>query len=143
MTTDRSCKIINHLFTLSQDVEPVARARITAAIVYRNKIIAYGFNQHKTHPMAARFAKHPEARFLHAEVSAIRNCINKYGSDILKKSTLFIARAKQKGNDYNFYWGMAKPCSGCSRAIATFKIPTVIYTTDTKNEIGVIFNDFD
>lgn len=143
MTTDRTRKIINQLFTLAQDVDPVSRARIVAAIVYKNKIIAYGFNQLKTHPMAARFSKHPEARFLHAEVAAIRNCINKYGSDILKKSTLYVARAKQKDENNDFFWGMAKPCSGCSRAIHTFKIPTVVYTTNHENEIGVIFNDFD
>ncbi len=143
MTTDRMRKIVNHLFTLAQDVPPVSRARIVSAIVYRNKIISYGFNQLKTHPMAARFSKHPEARFLHAEVAAIRNCINKHGSDILKNSTLIVARAKQTNDSDKFYWGMAKPCVGCARAITTFKIPTVVYTTNIENEIGVIFNDFD
>lgn len=143
MTSDRSYKIIKTLFGLAQDVEPVSRARIVAAIVHRNKIISYGFNQLKTHPMAARFSKHPEARFLHAEVSAIRNCIKKHGSDILQKSSLFVARAKQRNDSDDFYWGMAKPCIGCSKAISTFKIPTVIYTTNIDNEIGVIFNDFD
>lgn len=143
MANDRTRKIINHLFTLAQDVQPVSRARIVSAIVHRNKIIAYGFNQLKTHPMAARFSKHPEARFLHAEVAAIRNCINKHGSDVLKKSSLIVARAKQTNVGDKFYWGMAKPCSGCSNAISTFKIPTVIYTTNIENEIGVIFNDFD
>ena len=143
MTLNKPRKILNNLFDLAQDVQPVSRARIVAAIMYRNKIIAYGFNQLKTHPMAVRFGRHPEARFLHAEVSAISNCIRKYGPDILKKSTLFVARAKQNDEGSEFYWGMAKPCIGCSKAIATFKIPTVIYTTNNENEIGVIFNDFD
>lgn len=143
MTTDRTYKIIKNLFGLAQDVEPVSRARIVAAIVHRNKVISYGFNQFKTHPMAARFSKHPEARYLHAEVAAIRNCIKKHGPDVLQKSSLFVVRAKQRNEGSDFYWGMAKPCIGCSMAITTFKIPTVIYTTNIDNEIGVIFNDFD
>ena len=142
MTLNRSRKIITQLFEMAQDSEIVCRARVVSAIVYQNKIIAYGFNQVKTHPMAAKFSKHPGAHSLHAEVAAIRNCIRKYGPDILKKSTIFVARAKQSYDNSEFSWGMSKPCVGCTKAIKTFKIPKVVYTTENENEIGVIFNDF-
>jgi deoxycytidylate deaminase len=131
--------MLNQLFMIAQDVVPVSRARIVAALVYKNKIVSVGVNEMKTHPMAAKFSKHPEAKYLHAEISAIRNCINRHGVEIIKKSTLYIARAKHIENAITdeFVWGLAKPCSGCEQAILEFGIKKVIYTTDEQNHIGI------
>lgn len=136
MVGDRSRNIIHQLFLLAQAVPPVSRARVAAALVYKNKFISYGFNQFKTHPLAAKFSKHPEANYLHAEVDCIRNAINLRGVDILKKSILYVARAKQTCTG-DFIWGMSKPCLGCTAAIQTFQIPKVIYTTDTLDHICI------
>lgn len=130
-------KIIDQLFNMAQDVHPVSKARVVAALVYKNKIVSYGFNQRKTHPLAAKFCKNPEANMLHAEVHCIRNAINKYGVDFLKKCTMYVARAKLKNDRETFEWGMAKPCSGCSSAIVKFGIKKVIYTTNTHNHVGI------
>src|SRR5574343_295317 len=132
-------KIIDQLFLLAQDVSPVSKARICAALVYKNKIISYGFNQSKTHPMAVKYGKHPEANQLHAEIHCIRNAINKYGVDVLKKCTLIVSRAKKNNEIDGYLWGMAKPCSGCEAAIVEFGIPIVVYTTNTQNHIGVCY----
>lgn len=133
MKEDRQYKVASQLFELAQDIVPVSRARVVAALVHKNKIIAHGWNQHKTHPMAAQFSRHPEAKCLHAEIACIRNAINRRGVDILKKSTLYIVRAKYDTKLEDFVWGMAKPCSGCMDAILTFEIPQIVYSTDTHN----------
>ena len=133
-------KIIDQLFILAQDVVPVSKARVVAALVYKNKIVSFGFNQTKTHPMAAKFSKHPEAIKLHAEVDCIRNAINKYGVDFLKKCTLYVVRAKLRNDRETFEYGMAKPCPGCEGAIRKFGIKTAIYTTNT-NHIGIGYYD--
>lgn len=135
-TKDRPRKIIKDLYIMAQDVSPVSRARIVACLVYKNKIIAYGTNELKSHPMAARFSKHPEAIYLHAEVSAIRNALSRYDPKIIAKSTLYVARAKQT-SDGDFVYGMAKPCSGCSSAISFFGIKTVYYTNGDEDHIGI------
>ncbi len=139
MPTDRSRKIMDSLVLMAHDIIPVANARVIACLVNKNKIICYGVNEKKTHPMAVRFSRHPDAQSLHAEIACIRNCINKYGPDILKKSTLYVARVKRFNDNQEFIWGMAKPCRGCEDAIVTFKIPKVIYTTNTKNNLGVSY----
>ena len=129
MSKDRPRKILNQLFVMAQDVPPVSKSRIMAALYLRNNIIAYGSNEAKTHPMAARYAKHPEATSLHAEISCIRNALKRIDLNTLAKCTLYVARAKKLITG-DFVWGMAKPCSGCSDAIITFNIPKVIYTMD-------------
>jgi len=131
---DRPRKIIEQLYVMAQDVAPVSRARIVACLVYKNKIISYGTNELKSHPMAARFSKHPEA--IHAEVAAIRNALSRYDSKIISKSTLYIARAKQT-TDGDFVHGMAKPCSGCDGAILFFGIKKVFYTTGDESHLGI------
>lgn len=137
MTKDRPYKILNQLFLLAQDVPPVSKARVVAGIVHKNKVIAYGTNQHKTHPMAAKFGKHEEAKCLHAEIAALINAINRYGVYILKKSTMYVARARNTiAQSDEFSWGMAKPCIGCERGIRQFGIKTAYYTTNYQNVVG-------
>lgn len=125
-------RILNGLFLTAQAIEPVARARVAACIVYRRKIISYGICQTKSHPMQSIYCRHPEAIYLHAEICAIKNAIsNTRDVDFLKDSTLYIARAKYPNKTWCF--GLAKPCEGCQRAIAAFGISNVIYTTDDNN----------
>lgn len=129
--TDKHLKILNQLHTLATDVERSSRSKIVAALVYKGKIVSYGRNQIKTHPLQKKFKKHPKAIFLHAEIDAIRNALRRYSVDDLLKMDLYIARSKNEG--VKDVWGLAKPCSGCSRAIDHFELNSVYYTT---NEIG-------
>lgn len=138
MSNVRPTKILKHLFMLAQDVAPVSRARIVAALVYKNKIISYGTNVNKTHPMAAKYCKHPEAQFLHAEPACIKNALRTYDMSIISKSTLYIARAKLD-REFEFVVGMAKPCKGCEGAIKAFNIKKVVYTTDMPAHIGIAY----
>ena len=130
MRNDRDSRIINNLFRLAQDIEPVKSSRLAACLILKNSVLGYGFSQMKSHPFQAEFAKNPEAIFLHAETDAIKNALKRASQDDVSKATLYIARAKIDHRTRKWIYGMAKPCIGCARAIATFDISNVVYTLD-------------
>lgn len=131
----RHKKIIDQLFLLAQDSVMVAKARVYAALVYQNKIISYGCNQEKSHPMAKKFAKNEFANKPHAEISCIRNALKRYPSAIIAKSTLYVARAKHD-DSHEWVIGMAKPCEGCAKCIHHFGIKKVVFSTNDPYVIG-------
>lgn len=116
------------------------RTYLAAAIVIKNNIIAVGRNQMKTHPFQVKYAKHPEAIFLHAEIHCISNSLNHIHKDDLKKATLYIYRVKRPNKLRSNDWidGLAKPCKGCASAIAEFGFERVIYSTDEKDNYAVL-----
>lgn len=131
MREGRHLKILRHLFNIAQEVPPVASARIAAAVVYKGEIVSVGINKKKSHPLAAKYCKTPDACFLHAEVSAIKNALKQEGASILKKSTLYICRAKHASNDPDDWcWGLARPCKGCLKAILDFDLRGVVFSAE-------------
>lgn len=126
----RNEKFLDILAKAAVDIpDPVRNYRLTSAIVYKNSIISFGANSYKTDPFQARWSKNDHAIHLHAEVNAIKNAIKRGGVDILKKSTLYIARVRSI-NGTGYERAMAKPCVGCRRCIAEFGIKNVVYTTN-------------
>jgi deoxycytidylate deaminase len=123
-------KFIKFLEKVAEDVAPVSNARIAAALVYNREIISIGVNQKKSHPFQRKFTKNEHAIFLHAETDAIKNALKKYDIETIAKSTLFICRMKKDEITGAYIRGLARPCVGCLRAIATFNIKKVYYTTD-------------
>lgn len=121
---------INTLKTFAQDMEPVSRARLAAAVVYKGRIVSIGFNQYKTHPFAAKYGRNPDAIYLHAEHDAINKAKRRLGENELKKSTLIVVRVKNESKG-KITFGIAKPCAGCAQCISDHKINTVIYTETT------------
>lgn len=130
----RELKLVATLGKIAEDVIPINRARIAAAIVYKNDIISLGTNQRKTHPLQAKFAKHWEAIHIHAEIDAIARAVRRIDSKKLSSCTLYVARVKV-GSDGNRMWGLAKPCDGCARAIASFDIGQVVWTVDSSETV--------
>ena len=128
--SERDRRVIDGLYKIAQDITPVKSSRLAACIVIKNTIIGYGFSQMKSHPFQAEFAKNPDAIFLHAETDAIKNALKRVSPEDVSKATLYIARAKKDHNTKRWMYGMAKPCIGCARAIATFDISNVVYTLD-------------
>lgn len=124
-------KIINMLSRIAIAVEPVAQARIAACLVYKNEIISFGVNQRKTHPFQAKFGTNKDSIFLHAETDCIKNALKIISIDQLSKCALYVCRVKYEAcNKNKFIFGLAKPCPGCSRAIANFGINKVYYSID-------------
>lgn len=108
-------------------MEPVAAARIAAALVYKREIISIGICQYKTHPFQKEYGD-PKAEYFHAETHAINNAANVYRIDkeIIQKSILYVARQRIIKNEWTT--GLAKPCSGCSRCVKDFNIKQIIFS---------------
>ena len=116
---------------------------ISAALVYRNKIISYGVNHMKSHPFQRKYSRNSESIYWHAETLAIYNADKKLNFDKFNKATLYIARMKYDSTEkLNFIAGLAAPCEGCLSCIKDYGIGKVIYTMDhlpeTKDNYGVI-----
>jgi tRNA(Arg) A34 adenosine deaminase TadA len=133
--TVKNIKYINILQRLATSMERVASSRIASCLVYKNDIISFGFNQKKTHPFQAKYCKNESAIYLHSETDCIKNALKHVSLNEIKKSTLYICRMRLIGNKECF--GLARPCDGCARAIATFSISRVVYTCDDGNIVSL------
>lgn len=124
-------KMFRTLATVARSIEPVANARLSAAIVYKNELVSIGTNRRKSHPFQKKFGKNSESIYMHAEISAIKEALKILTLQELSKSTLYICRMKFPSSvDKNMIYGLARPCEGCMRAIVEFKINKVIYSLD-------------
>jgi deoxycytidylate deaminase len=125
----KKSRIQQVLLSLAESVTPVANARMAACVVLNRRIISFGFNEKKTHPLAKEYGKNPHAVYMHAEIMAIRNALRKISKDDLKKCDLYIVRIKYSSTRKDeMIEGMAMPCEGCSRAIRSFGLKSVTYT---------------
>lgn len=115
--------VMSMLHEVAYDGEVIRGSKHACAIVYKKRLLSIGTNKLKTHPMMGKFSKNPKAVFLHAEIHAIVQAINRYGPDILKQSTLYVTRLTA-GNKV----GDSKPCSGCAACIDAFQIKHVVHT---------------
>jgi deoxycytidylate deaminase len=128
MNDQQTMKILSKI---AESVDPFPNVRLASALVYKNEILSIGTNKNKSHPFQKKYAPNVEAIFLHAETDAIYNAMRRYNTEMLSKSKLYVYRAKWVNDQRDhFIQGLAKPCSGCQRAIANFNIKHVCYTLD-------------
>jgi deoxycytidylate deaminase len=128
---NKNSKYINLLSKIAIAVEPVANARIASALVYKNEVVSVGICKHKSHPFQAEYSKNNNSIFLHSETDCIKNALKDISVEVLSKCTLYIVRVKyEDAKRRKFIFGLAKPCEGCTRAIANFNIKEVIYSLD-------------
>ena len=125
---------MQYLASTAQTIDVAFRARIAAMIVCKREVLAIGWNRKKSHPLAAKFSKHPDCIWIHAELDAIIQAA-RYDADKLKRSTLYVCRVKFVApDDRVMIWGNARPCSGCTAAIAAYEIPRVVYSTGIEQQ---------
>ena len=92
--------------------------KVGACILYKNRVISVGFNQHlKSNPLTRLFNEH---QTIHAEVSAIIRLKNK---KILKECKMAVYREYATGEI-----AMARPCPTCLKILKFFNISGFIYT---------------
>ncbi len=135
---DRHTRLLSNLITIARDNEPAGSHRLVSCIVLKNKVIAYGFNQLKTHPFQSQFAKNPDAIFWHSETNAIFNALKVISENDLRKTTLYVARIKSTGPVGDITWGKSIPCEGCMSCLNRYKIKKVIYTLEGINHYGTM-----
>lgn len=103
------------------------KCHLGAVIIYKGKVISVGYNTSKEAPIQKAYNKFrkfdPESakNTIHAEIMAIKNT---RGIDVnWGKAAIFVYREKKNGEI-----AMARPCSGCMKAISDLGIHNVYYT---------------
>lgn len=96
---------------------------VTAILVLKKNVISVGNNSKKTSPLQKKFSKNQHAIYNHAEIDCIKNALRTYNLEQLNKSQMYIVRNSKSGKI-----GLAKPCSGCSKALSYFGIHKVFHT---------------
>lgn len=118
-------KYLKFLKGVATDNKTEARCRLAALLVHKNVPIALGKNQLKSHPLQAKFGMNEHSIYLHAEIDALIKGVKELNSEQLNKSTLYVARVLRDGTT-----GLAKPCPGCQRALKSFGIERIVWTTE-------------
>lgn len=132
--------IFDTLRILARDESTHPRIFLSAAIVKNNRIISVGVNRmDKTDSFQRKYGRNKDSIYPHAEIMAIKNSLKIIDIDELKKCNIYVCRVKYDGTDKkNIIDGIAKPCKGCMRAIITFGIKNIFYTTDENRIYGII-----
>lgn len=126
-----SKNLLNTLTRVAEANDEYPRARMAAALIKGGTVMAIGTNRRKTDPLQAKYSKNADAIYLHSEINCIKNALRNYSVEELEGSTMYVCRVKRPHEtSKKWVWGLAKPCEGCSRAIAEFGIKNVVYTTD-------------
>lgn len=128
----RNERIFNFLTKAAEAADHVGiRAKLAAAVVIKNEIIAIGFNRKKTHPFQVQYQTNDKQIYLHAETDAINRALKYVNASELKKATLYVARVKYIDNkSKKAIWAESKPCIGCQKAIKQYEIKNVIHTCE-------------
>jgi tRNA(Arg) A34 adenosine deaminase TadA len=129
-------KVVEMLTRLAIDNPGIRNQfKLSAGITYGKSLIATGVNSYKTHPMMKQWGMTSNTICLHAEIDAIKNALKLVTPSELAKCNMYIVRVKRPDHS-NDSWvhGLAKPCDGCQRAIASFNIKRVFYTKDQEDE---------
>ena len=127
----KSRELAYDLLELAKESPPVSGARTVAAIVRRGRLLCWGHNQYKTHPLQARFGRTPKSIYQHAEINALVNA-KRQNVDLTGK-TLYIVRSLADGS-----FGTALPCPGCWKAIRHYNIASVVASDyDSLHELDI------
>jgi len=113
------------------------RYKMSAGIVHRRDLVATGVNSYKSHPLMAGPGYNSEQIFMHAEVDAVRNALRLINQSDLAQCAIYVLRVKRSRDLTGWQYGMAKPCRGCARVIASFGITRVWWSLDQEPVLSV------
>lgn len=107
------------------------KCHIGCVAVYKNKVIAVGYNTNKTNPLQAEYNKYrdytlpPQKNGIHAEMSCL---IKIKDMDIdFSKVIFYIYR-----EDFNGNLAISRPCVACEHALRDYGIKHIHYTDNMK-----------
>lgn len=112
------------------DMSDYYKIQIGCVVVYGNKLIGYGCNSNKTHPIQMKYNQYRNFNNTnsiihksHAEISAI--CpIRNLDIDWTKVSVYIYRKRKDKE------FGLARPCNACREFLKSLNIKNIYYTGD-------------
>lgn len=118
-------RVFKILRDVAEVIEPVSKARMAAAIVYKNTIISIGVNKYKSDPLQLRFNKKEGKIYLHAEISAIKKASKELTDYQFKKSDIYVYRLRTSNTA-----GISYPCNGCLNAIYEFRLKNINFINE-------------
>ena len=93
----RNQRILNFLTKAAEAADHVGiRAKLAAAVVIKNEIIAIGFNRRKSHPFQAQYQTNDKQIYLHAETDAINRALKYITKEELKKAQPTLSKRQTK-----------------------------------------------
>ena len=128
-------KRINNFFRMAKNASMNSnfrRQHLGAIAVYKNNVLAIGFNSCKTSPIQKKYNKernysvdmpHAHANSIHAELACLTKI--KYLDIDFSKVCLFVYREHKDGQK-----ALAKPCPACTKFIKDMGIKNVYYTIE-------------
>lgn len=128
-------KRINKFFIMAKNASMNSNFRqhhLGAIAVYKNNVLAIGFNSCKTSPIQKKYNKernysiemgHAHTNALHAEISCLTKI--RYLDIDFSKVSIFIYREHKNGQK-----ALAKPCPACTKFIKDMGIKDVYYTIE-------------
>lgn len=119
-------KVMAHLLELAPRV--AHKFKLVAAVVDRSTIMSLGSNSWKSSPFQKKWGRNDQSIYFHAETAALKDFLRRYSVDELRGLDMYVARVKLINGAY--VPALAKPCSGCQRAIEAFGLNNFHYTVD-------------
>jgi len=124
-------RVKRKLLQLARENKPEHKNfRLAAGVVFRRRLICWGVNSYKTHPIMTAEGYHSEQIFLHAESQAIVRALRLLAVEELKQSSLYVVRVRQFANRTGFEETLARPCEGCWGLIAQVGFKEVLWTKE-------------
>lgn len=134
---------VKNTFVLARDNDHAIKFKLAAQLVHKKDVLSVGMNSfHKTHPFQLKYGANKMRCYWHAETNAIFNALkNGVDESILKKSTLYIARARYYDSTSTSYMtGYSEPCSGCMKCIMEHNIGRVVFTCDGTKDVSLKYS---
>lgn len=99
--------------------------QVGAVAMCGTRILSFGCNSAKSHPMQADFSQSRSAAYnTHAEIACLAPLRTRKDID-WSKVTLYVCRLR-----HDRPYGMARPCPACMAAIQSLGIRHIVYTTN-------------
>jgi cytidine deaminase len=109
----------------------VLNFRIGCVAVVSGKIVARGYNNHRTFSKDGMIS---QTCSCHAEIDVLRKCLKK---NITKKINLYIVRLSSAGE-----WACSAPCIDCFEKMKEFQIKSMVYIGHDGSIMKRGFDDF-
>lgn len=106
--------------------------KIGAIVELGGKVVSFGVNSEKTHPLSPNSENQSPRRQTHAEVKAIINALHCLSPSDLCKATVYVVRRRSDGSR-----ALSKPCKFCQQFMRSFNIKYAYYTNE-RGEIELL-----
>lgn len=119
--------ILRRMVKTASKQTPVAGHRVRCEVWRNGELVSFGTNR-LTHFNDERYMKNPDVVGMHAEVAALLSAETRPYEVV--GATVYVARAKKTQRAGIFVAGLARPCTGCMRALRDFGVAVVHWTND-------------